>query len=44
MTAESSILNVDDDASGRYATSRILRQAGFQVEEAATGNQTPSLR
>lgn len=40
MTSETAILNVDDDAAGRYATSRVLRQAGFQVEEAATGNET----
>jgi DNA-binding response OmpR family regulator len=31
------ILNVDDDDAGRYATSRILRQAGFEVREAVTG-------
>jgi signal transduction histidine kinase len=32
-----SILNVDDYGPGRYARSRILRQAGFHVLEAATG-------
>lgn len=31
------ILNVDDHEIGRYAKSRILRQAGFTVHEAATG-------
>lgn len=31
------ILNVDDYEAGRYASSRVLRQAGFAVVEAATG-------
>jgi PAS domain S-box-containing protein len=31
------VLHVDDYPAGRYATSRVLRQAGFQVLEAATG-------
>ena len=31
------ILNVDDSTVGRYASSRTLQQAGFQVREAATG-------
>lgn len=31
------ILVVDDDEAGRYATSRILRQMGFAVKEASTG-------
>ncbi|HEX7240339.1 MAG TPA: PAS domain S-box protein, partial [Longimicrobiaceae bacterium] len=31
------VLNVDDYEAGRYATSRVLRQAGFDVVEAATG-------
>jgi diguanylate cyclase (GGDEF)-like protein/PAS domain S-box-containing protein len=31
------ILNVDDNEATRYATSRILRQAGFEVREAANG-------
>lgn len=30
------ILNVDDNEPGRYAITRVLRQAGFQVREAAT--------
>jgi CheY-like chemotaxis protein len=34
---ELTILNVDDDDASRYATSRILRQAGFEIIEAATG-------
>jgi PAS domain S-box-containing protein len=33
------VLNVDDYEAGRYATSRVLRQAGFDVLEAATGNE-----
>ncbi len=33
------VLNVDDYEAGRYATSRILRQAGFDVREAATGHE-----
>ncbi len=36
------VLNVDDYEAGRYATSRVLRQAGFDVQEAATG--TDALR
>jgi PAS domain S-box-containing protein len=36
------VLNVDDYEAGRYATSRVLRQAGFEVQEAATG--TDALR
>ena len=36
------ILNVDDDEASRYAKSRILRAAGFQVVEAGTG--TDALR
>ena len=31
------ILNVDDDNAARYVKSRILRLAGFNVVEAATG-------
>lgn len=33
------ILNVDDDEAGRYAVSRVLRQANFDVLEAATGTE-----
>lgn len=35
-----SILNVDDYAPGLYARTKVLRQAGFDVLEATTGNQT----
>ena len=31
------ILNVDDDDAGRYAKSRILKRAGYDIVEAATG-------
>jgi PAS domain S-box-containing protein len=31
------ILNVDDTEAGRYAKSRVLRHAGYEVIEAATG-------
>jgi len=34
------ILNVDDDASGRYATTCLLQREGFEVTEAATGEET----
>lgn len=37
------LLNVDDNEIGRYAKSRILRQAGFEVLEAATGQEALSL-
>ncbi len=33
------VLNVDDNDAGRYAISRILKQAGFDVAEAATGEE-----
>jgi signal transduction histidine kinase len=33
------ILNVDDYLPGRYARSRVLRDAGFEVLEAATGQE-----
>ncbi len=33
------ILNVDDHAPGRYARSRLLKQAGYEVAEAATGTR-----
>ena len=38
-----SILNVDDYVPGLYARSKILRQAGFTVLEAATGKQALEL-
>src|SRR6202012_3888184 len=34
-----SILNVDDYAPGRYARTRILQQAGFEVREAGSGTE-----
>src|SRR5215471_7624487 len=37
------ILNVDDYSPGLYSRSRILRGAGFQVDEAATGGQALSM-
>jgi PAS domain S-box-containing protein len=33
------VLNVDDNEAVRYATSRILRQAGFRVQEAGSGEE-----
>ena len=33
------LLNVDDNEASRYAVSRILKQAGFNVIEAATGTE-----
>ncbi len=37
--APSRVLNVNDDDSARYVTTRILRRAGYEVLEAATGRQ-----
>jgi signal transduction histidine kinase len=37
MNSTQLILNVDDDEAGRYAKSRILKRAGYDVVEAATG-------
>jgi two-component system sensor histidine kinase/response regulator len=34
------ILNVDDNEPARYARSRILKAAGFEVHEAATGKES----
>ncbi|HKO89405.1 MAG TPA: response regulator [Burkholderiales bacterium] len=34
------ILAVDDDEAGLYARTRVLRHAGFEVEEARTGQET----
>lgn len=31
------VLNVDDHEAGRYARTRVLKQAGYEVKEAATG-------
>jgi CheY-like chemotaxis protein len=33
------ILNVDDNEAARYAKTRLLRNAGFDVEEAACGRE-----
>ena len=38
-----SILNADDYAPGRYARTKVLQQAGFDVIEAASGNQALEL-
>jgi DNA-binding response OmpR family regulator len=37
MSSKPLVLNVDDDAAGRYAVGRNLKQAGYRVEEAETG-------
>lgn len=37
------ILNVDDSEAGRYSTTRILRKAGFEVCEAASGEEALEL-
>ena len=37
------ILNVDDYEAGRYARSRLLKQAGYQVAEAGTGEMALEL-
>ena len=37
---KATILNVDDDDAGRYTVSRVLRQAGFEVMEAANGAES----
>jgi signal transduction histidine kinase len=39
MTRPATILNVDDYLPGRYARSRVLRDAGFNVIEAASGEE-----
>ena len=31
------VLNVNDDAASRYVTTRVLRRAGYEVDEAETG-------
>jgi DNA-binding response OmpR family regulator len=36
-TVETKILNVNDDAATRYLWGRMLREAGYQVREAETG-------
>src|SRR5579862_1165621 len=37
------VLNVDDYPPGRYGRTKILRQAGFTVHEASTGEQALAL-
>jgi PAS domain S-box-containing protein len=39
MEERQSILVVDDNEAGRYATGRVLRQAGFKISEAGTGRE-----
>jgi two-component system, sensor histidine kinase and response regulator len=41
--AESLILNVDDYVPGRYARTRLLKQAGYRVIEAGSGGETLTL-
>lgn len=43
MTPHELILNVDDTEAARYAKSRILKRAGFQVIEAASGSEALAL-
>ena len=38
-TSANMILNVDDDEASRYAKSRVLKRAGYEVIEAASGNE-----
>src|SRR5580700_7334910 len=37
------ILNVDDHEAGRYAKSRVMKLAGYQVAEAGTGRRAIEL-
>lgn len=43
MTSDPLILNVDDYDAARYAKSRILRHAGFNVVEAENGREALDL-
>jgi PAS domain S-box-containing protein len=43
QTAEATILYADDTVAQRYAISRLLRRAGFEVVEAGTGRQALEL-
>ncbi len=36
---QTTVLNVDDDAAGRYAISRMLKLGGHTVAEAGTGQE-----
>jgi len=42
-SAKTTILNVDDHEAGRYARSRALRNAGFEVLEASSGAEALQL-
>jgi signal transduction histidine kinase len=37
VSSRPAVVNVDDNAAGRYARTRVLEDAGFRVIEAATG-------
>ena len=37
------VLNCNDDEAGRYLVTRLLRQAGYEVREAATGREALAL-
>ncbi len=39
MPTRPKILNVDDDEIGRFAVTQMLRSAGFDVDEAASGSE-----
>ena len=39
MSTAPLILNVDDNEAVRYATTRVLKQAGFRVQEAGSGEE-----
>jgi signal transduction histidine kinase len=39
MSTPPLILNVDDNEAVRYATTRVLQQAGFRVQEAGSGEE-----
>src|SRR6188768_2229768 len=39
MTLAALVLNVDDTSSSRYTKTRILKQAGYRVVEASTGQE-----
>ena len=39
MTLSNLILNIDDTPSSRYNKTRILKQAGYRVIEASTGEE-----
>jgi signal transduction histidine kinase len=39
VSAPPLVLNVDDNAGVRYATTRVLKQAGYRVQEAGSGEE-----